>query len=215
MGVTEVDLGGWAPGKGDILLERETIDSIQVDYGVGNCVEISSFLPGRGIAGDVKVGQSLLLADEKTLEAGEGRVTYSESKSAFGFRIVTAGGASLLCSSTAPIPTPDGLVKASDLLGKQVAVRYGDEVTSKIGWELVVEVIDVGQIKVQHITVGDKCFWAGQTKGAYILHHNLKNAGGGGGDDPYDPWYWASHAPLPGTDNPAALVGIPPALPIM
>jgi hypothetical protein len=32
---------------------------------------------------------------------------------------------------------------------------------------------------VQHITVGDRCFWAGEKRGAYILHHNSKDAGGG------------------------------------
>lgn len=46
-------------------------------------------------------------------------------------------------------------------------------------------------IQVQYITVGDKCFWAGERKGAYILHHNMKDVSGGGGyawPDDYDPF---------------------------
>ena len=31
-----------------------------------------------------------------------------------------------------------------------------------------------GVIDAQHITVGDRCFWAGDDGTHYMLHHNLK-----------------------------------------
>ena len=116
----------------------------------------------------------MLLADERTLAPGAGVVSYSQRKSALGYRIRTVGGASLVCSDTAPIPTTEGLVLAPQLLGKKVAVRKDEGGSSLVGWELVISVDSIGPIEVQHITVEDKCFWAGEMFGKYILHHNRK-----------------------------------------
>ena len=41
-----------------------------------------------------------------------------------------------------------------------------------VAWEAVARVEPVGPIDVQHISVNDKCFWAGERAGTYILHHN-------------------------------------------
>lgn len=150
----------------------------------GGCVSIDSLLPDGARAGDIRVGAVMVLADERTLEPGSGVVSYSQLKNAAGYRIVTESGASLKCSDSAPIPTPDGLVLAPALLGKEVAVRSDVDGSTTLRWEKVTEVLAIGQIQVQHITVGDKCFWAGEKPGAYILHHNLKDAGG---DDPENP----------------------------
>lgn len=126
------------------------------------------------------------LADEKTLEPGRGVVSYSQRKTQPGWRIVTQGGVTLRCSASAPIPTPEGLVLAPDLLGKRVAVRRDGAQGTTTAWEAVESVQTIGDIEVQHITVGDRCFWAGEQAGAFILHHNIKDAGG---DDPWD-WDW-------------------------
>lgn len=145
--------------------------------GYGGCVAIASYLPGMGpsTAGDVKVGDYLQLADSVTLEPAMGEVTYSQIKTQPGYRITTESGVTLLCSDTAPIPTPDGLVLAPNLAGKQVPVRHdGANGLQVTGWETVVQVNFVGPIQVQHITVGDRCFWAGEQAGSYILHHNIK-----------------------------------------
>lgn len=157
------------------------------DGGGEGCVATTSVLPDGLLAGDITVGAVMQLADEKTLRPGTGVVSYSQRKSAAGFRITTRSGVTLVCSDTAPIPTPEGLVLAPDLLGKSVPVRIDAEGVSESRWEPVTAVDAVGPITVQHITVGDKCFWAGEKPGAYILHHNLKDAdpgGGGGGDEP-------------------------------
>jgi hypothetical protein len=169
------------------------------------CVAISSFLPDGQLAGGIKVGDTMILADQETLEGGSGRVSYSQVKEAHGYRIITETGASLVCSETAPIPVRDkGLLTPDKLLGEEVAVRWDERGQSLASWEKVTKVEEVGLIKVQHITVGDRCFWAGEKKGAYILHHNLKNGPQGGDDEPeYDPL-------TAGTGNNHSTTGAPP-----
>ena len=113
------------------------------------------------------------LGDESTakLETRVGMVTYSKTKMARGFRIVTQAGIGLLCSDTAPIWTDQGFVLAPDLRGKKVATRTdGKDIVTR--FETVEVLSDEGMIEVQHITVGDRAFWAGAEHGAYILHHN-------------------------------------------
>lgn len=122
------------------------------------------------IAGDISVGHNMVLADQKTLEPGVGTVTYSEPSLQPAVRVVTKSGISLVCSTTAPLPTPEGLVDAPFVMGKQVATFKNGQAH----WEDVVSVTDVGDTWVQHITVGDKCFWAGEQSNGFILHHNIK-----------------------------------------
>ena len=156
-------------------------------YGSGSgCVEVNSLLPDGRRAGDIKVGDVMELGDDRTMDDSTGVVTYSERKTARGFRIVTNSGVSLVCSESAPIATKEGLVLAPNLLGKQVGVRIDATNDRDFRWETVSQVAEVGLIDIQHITVGDRCFWAGETSGKFILHHNLKcvdcsaSAGDGG-----------------------------------
>jgi hypothetical protein len=158
--------------------------------GGGGCVEVDSILPDGRRAGDIKVGDVMELGDEKTFTASHGTVTYSEKKSAQGFRVMTASGVSLVCSDTAPIPTEDGLVLAPALKGKRVAIRIDDNGKFIARWDRVIEVSPLGQIDVQHITVGDKCFWAGERAGCYMLHHNLKMIESGGEFRGWDSYWW-------------------------
>lgn len=134
------------------------------------CVAINSFLPDGKLAGDIKINDTMILADQTTLEPDTGIVTYSEPSLQPCVRIVTESGASLVCSTTAPIPTTEGLFKAPDVFGKDVAVMVND----KAAWDKVVSLQDVGEQWVQHITVENKCFWAGENSNAFILHHNIK-----------------------------------------
>lgn len=196
--------------------------------GDAGCVAVTSFLPDGRRAGDITVGDSMELADQHTLERDSGRVSYSQEKFASGYRIVTESGATLACSDTAPIAVKaHGLMTPDRLLGEQIAVRWDENGTTTVGWEKVVAVEQIGLIKVQHITVSNKCFWAGEKKGAYILHHNMKMAGGGsgnGGDGNDDWWFFddkadITRAPSDGPATPhhvdpsgAHLVGVPPAI---
>lgn len=141
--------------------------------GGGSCVHVESRLPDGRRAGDIKVGDVIQLGDESTdaLETRVGIVTYSKTVLAPGYRITTQSGITLLCSDTAPIWTDEGFVRAPDLLGKKVATRVdGLEIVTR--FETVEVVAEVGMIEVQHISVGDRAFWAGAEVGSYILHHN-------------------------------------------
>lgn len=135
------------------------------------CVAVDSHLPDGKVAGDIRVGDFMMLADEESLEPFTDEVTYSEPSWQDSVRIVTERGAVLDCSKTAPIPTKDkGVITSPNVYGEFVGVML-DGVAS---WDKVVELREIGEIRVQHITVNNKSFWAGKTKGAYILHHNLK-----------------------------------------
>lgn len=148
------------------------------------CVAIASYLPDGRRAGEMKVGDSMELADQHTLERGSGVVRYSQEKSVPGYRIITESGAALVCSNSAPIPVKSrGLMTPDQLPGEEVAVRRDKDGIVGVRWEKVVVAEAVGRISVQHITVGDKCFWAGEEKGAYILHHNSKPTGSGSSAD--------------------------------
>lgn len=134
------------------------------------CVAVNSFLPDGKIAGNIRINDTMILADQETLEPATGTVSYSEISYQPCVRIVTQSGASLVCSTTAPIPTTEGLLNAPEVYGKHVAVMIGKNAT----WDLVTSLEDVGDQWVQHITVENKCFWAGENSNAFILHHNLK-----------------------------------------
>jgi len=140
-----------------------------------SCVHVDSRLPDGRRAGDIKVGDTMQLGDEHSsdLRTEIGVVSYSQTKRARGFRITTQSGVSLVCSGTAPIWTEKGYVEAPKLLGARVAVRVdGEKIATR--YEQVEAVVEVGEIDIQHITVGDRAFWAGEQHGAYLLHHNLK-----------------------------------------
>lgn len=192
--------------------------------GEAACVACESFLPDGRQAGDVLPDDIMHLGDERTLEPSTGRVSYSKEKIVPGSRIVTDKGAALVCSDTAQIPVKErGLMTPDHLIGELVGIRRDQaDGSTACEWEKVVGVEKVGMIRVQHITCENKCFWAGERKGAYFLHHNVKGVGGNddglGGID----WSWftmqtkvdpvLSGGPAtPNHDDPAsaALVGAP------
>lgn len=144
--------------------------------GGGPCVHVDSLLPSGGQAGEVLPGDTLALFDPVTWHAGDGVVTYSQPKQADLYRILTASGASLVCSDYAPIPVRGGGYRLpADLLAYEVPVRHGESVR----WSVVIDATPIGRGMVQHITVGDRCFWAGESADGFICHHNAKDT------DPY------------------------------
>ena len=170
----DVGIGGGNGGAGHAVTGALSVGGGGAGgSGSGSCVHVDSRLPDGRRAGDIKVGDVIQLGDESTakLETRVGMVTYSKTKMARGFRIVTQAGIGLLCSDTAPIWTDQGFVLAPDLRGKKVATRTdGKDIVTR--FETVEVLSDEGMIEVQHITVGDRAFWAGAEHGAYILHHN-------------------------------------------
>ena len=147
--------------------------------GGGYCPHVDAWvLTRRGPirAGEVAEGEYLLLCDPDTGIETWGRVSYSRRKRCSGVRM-RAAGASLTCSRTAPIPTDQGYRNAPDTLGLHVPTRRGAAFATPV----VEAVEDVGLIDVQHITVGDRCYWVGDDCSTFFLHHNLKAY------DPMDP----------------------------
>lgn len=137
-----------------------------------SCVATDSLLPDGRTAGEVKVGDRMLLADPLAL-GGElyGIVSRSEPAVRPCYRILTALGVSLVCSDTAPIPVRRGGYRTpGQLMGHSVPIKLGDVVT----WSVVADLQFVGLREVQHITVENACFWAGEREGSFILHHNAK-----------------------------------------
>ena len=96
-------------------------------------------------------------------------VSYSERKVQPLYMLTTESGIQLSCSSTAPIPVRGGeYVLAPNMLGNETLVMYNGVVT----WEAVTQVVYLGEREIQHITCGDKCFFAGDKYGSFVLHHN-------------------------------------------
>jgi hypothetical protein len=145
--------------------------------GFDGCVQIDSFVLRRAADGvaeairahQVTVGDWLLLDD-----GSWGQVSYSERKRARLLRVTTASLVSLVCSDTAPIPVRRGGYQVPErLIGHEVQAWLADVVD----WDVVMDVQGLGVGDVQHITVGNRCFWAGELEGAYLLHHNAKSPG--------------------------------------
>lgn len=145
--------------------------------GGGLCVACDSYLPDGRLAGDIEVGDKMMLVDHETLGPGMGIVTYSKREYTMCVRVITAN-AVLTCSTTAPIPVKgEGFINAGGgLIGKLVPVMtlIDGHTGQTVGWDMVIGVEDAGRVAVQHITVGDKCFWAGAQNNAFIAHHNAK-----------------------------------------
>ena len=149
------------------------------DGGGGGCVVLESYIPwveGQEFnhspviqAFRLQPEFDILLADEVTLATRVGKVKQVAVELQPCVRVTTIDGVSLVCSTTAPLPTLDGIVKAPDVLGHKVAVlRDG-----LVGWSEVISVESVGNKFVQVIDAHNTSFWAGEKEGAYILHHNI------------------------------------------
>ena len=138
--------------------------------GGGGCVTTDAFLLDGKLAGEVNVDDTIITNDPYNyFNEGTDTVSYSVKKTQPCVRIVTESGASLVCSTTAPIPTlGNGYMLAPSLLGRMIPVMR-DQI---INWEAVTTVTPVGDREIQHISIGDQCFWAGETPDAFILHHN-------------------------------------------
>lgn len=123
-------------------------------------------------AKDVKVGTRIVGVDPVTLERRLLVVSYSKPAMAPCVTMYFADGTELSASRTAPIPTPDGLVPAPDMLGLQTIT--GARGVAGFQWAEVVSVVDAGVLPVQHITAENGCFMVGNKMGKYMAHHNIK-----------------------------------------
>ncbi len=136
------------------------------------CVWGSAWMPDGRMAFEVKVGSRVLGVDPLTMEKKQLLVSYSKRAMAECYLLRCVNGVELTCSDTAPIPTRDGtLVLAPDMLGKETITMGAG---MPVEWSEVSEVVYVGRLPVQHITAENGCFYAGNIKGRYMAHHNIK-----------------------------------------
>jgi hypothetical protein len=165
----------------DITLALTETSSMSFFSAWTGCVAIESFLPlaeaelvrGRPLrqAYQLEVGHTMALADNKSFEGSTGTVDAVATEYEPCVRIATKTGVSLVCSLSAPIPVRDGTYKVpAHLLGKEVPVM----VNGTSYWDKVTSIDDIGHKFVRVVTVGNRCFWAGERDGAYVLHHNAK-----------------------------------------
>lgn len=158
-----------------------------------NCVAIDAYVYCRhdGVeqdmrAGDVRAHDELLLINPETGEKRWGRVSYSSMEKTEMVSIRTANGVTLQCSKSAPIGLFDGTyVLASEVMGRAIAV----DVDGVYGCDTVVEVKELGEGEVQHITCENDFFLAGDEIGRYMAHHNKKI----GFCVSVDAYVWARH----------------------
>jgi len=145
--------------------------------GGGACVSDECFLP-LGLAADVECCTPILCVNETTLANETHAVVHAVRVPQLCVRVLTKSGITLTCSLDAPLRRIDGsYVYASEALGNVVTVMRGDD----IHFEEVILVTPVGLRRIVGINAGDRCFWAGDIEGAYILHHNIKTLPESGG----------------------------------
>lgn len=137
---------------------------------IDTCVTIDSYMLDGRQAEQVVIGDVLELFDAKSNSIDFGEVSRADTALAECVSIITENGVTLECSTTAPIPTINGIVKASDLKSDTVLTRIGN----LIEWSVIKSVTAIGERQVRHITVENACFWAGKEPGKFILHHNIK-----------------------------------------
>lgn len=116
----------------------------------------------------VRAGHYLRLTDGRT-----GCVTYSERKAAPRVRVFDENGATLTCSTSAPLElagTSGKCVLAPESAGQQIKARAEGVVFEPLVWKAE----DAGPGYVQHITCQNACFWTGDDPDYLFGHHNLK-----------------------------------------
>jgi len=149
--------------------------------GGGGCVVLESFVPliekklhnGNPVTQAYMLmdGMDILLANAQSLDTTLGKVVHTAIELQPCVRITTECGTSLVCSTTAPIPTLNsGVMKAPNLIGQMIGVNKNNE----SAWREVVSIEYLGEKFVRVIDTGDNCFWAGETEAGYILHHNAR-----------------------------------------
>jgi hypothetical protein len=139
------------------------------------CVDVNSLLPDGTKAGSIEAGMEMATADPyEFFSPSLNVVSHAETKILPCVRIRTSSNATLICSTTAPIPTlMNGYMLAPHLKNMFVPVMRNNI----IAWEEVVDVDHVGDREIRHIAMADRCFWVGETTDAFILHQNVNTVG--------------------------------------
>jgi hypothetical protein len=119
-------------------------------------------------AKEIGVGHHLRLTDGRA-----GKVTYSQRKAADRVQVFDENGATLTCSTSAPLELAGEAgecVLAPDASGRRIKALADGVAFDPLVWK----VEDAGPGYVQHITCENACFWTGDDPDFLFAHHNLK-----------------------------------------
>lgn len=140
------------------------------------CVDANALLASGQRAGDVRVGDAVLLLDDDGRGTHEGMVTGISVGSAKRFLLRSLSGIELTVSDTAPIPVqkPDGSIiyRAARMLRGDEMIAVQDD--DGLRWEVLVMIRWMPPADVARISCGDGVYAAGNERGRMIFTHNRK-----------------------------------------
>lgn len=136
------------------------------------CVDIDSVLPDGRCVRDLQIGDMVPCWN---MDASNPQIEMRPVVAiGFGteesYRLVTTSLATVTQSRSTPMNLRDGsVVRTTEMFGKEVLVNR-DNVLS---WELVCDLIRVGDRQVVKLNLGDRVFFAGDRNEATIATHNI------------------------------------------
>lgn len=143
---------------------------------VVRCVDVNALLPSGTRAGDVRVGDPLLLLSEDGASTRHGLVTAISIGLAPRLLLRTLSGIELAVSDTAPIPVQQAngriaYVAARRLRGDEMVPVQDDD---GLRWETLTNVTWLPVGEVARISCDDGVYAAGNEPGRFIFTHNIK-----------------------------------------
>ena len=143
----------------------------------GQCVAVDMLLDDGTLAGDAKAGDLHHVHDPQEGPRRHRVVFAGAPVWQPCVRLVTRGGAALVCSASTPFTAPDApadkpefTTLAPDMLGRDVIVRRDGLLVI----DAVIDVQDVGMHLVIPLDFGGRSFPAGEDAGALVYSHNMQ-----------------------------------------
>ncbi|MBA2720569.1 MAG: hypothetical protein H0U52_15210, partial [Chloroflexi bacterium] len=142
------------------------------------CVSVSAFVAARGDLGNeewklsplIRPGRDFVRVMLEDRTAGWALCTGNYVALAPGVRLILKNGRAIECSTSTPVTQPDfSTVLAEASRGALAAFNKGDG----IGWSVIAEVIDIGEIEVSHLSCDGGTYLASMIPGEGVFTHNI------------------------------------------
>ena len=142
--------------------------------GGGACVWTEAYLPNGNQIVATSVGDPVLLLNE----AGDGYYDYSVTAMRFAtqqsWKIVTESGIELTVSDTTPIILKTDTGYRAEIFNQNIlAERVPVLDDAGFRWELVTDLVDMGELPVGLLSADGGVYAAGNAPGRYIFTHNV------------------------------------------
>lgn len=175
-GSQQFDVGKSTPDASNSQYTFTASGSIQAyayyDGGGYNCVHIDAWVRDDLQAGDALAGDVIMILNEDGSYYEDTRIQRNFVTSANCVRLTSASGIQLTLSDTTPCTLRDmNAVNVREVLGKELAVL--DE--NGFRWEEIINIEEIGEQPIAHISVNDGTYAAGDVKGRMIFTHNAIN----------------------------------------